>query len=93
VQVIPTGFTSAPPNAAIPIPPPSPGLIADLYLNEQGTSSVGFCPLSVPPFFTPATTYWGDALRIVVKDPITSAILATVTISHVATTTCPSPTP
>jgi hypothetical protein len=85
-QIIPSGLTSVPANTAIGIPPPYPGLVADVYLNEQGSISIA---CFVPPFFVfPGTTFWGDALRVILKNPITGATVASVIVSWVSTTTC-----
>lgn len=53
------------------------GPVGTLYLNEQ-TVAPGFCPV-----------YNGDALRLVVNDPLSGAQVAQVLISWVSTSTCP----
>lgn len=50
---------------------------ATLYLNEQAVSFGDLCPV-----------YSGDALRLVVTDPLTGAPVAQVIVSWVSTSTC-----
>jgi hypothetical protein len=78
INGLPIATLSAPPNTVIPIPPPYPGLLADLYLNEQ-------FPGSFDPFGG-CYRWSGDAFRLVVKNPL-GGTLATVILSWVSTCT------
>lgn len=82
LSLIPTPPASFPPNTAIDLPPIiAPGLVGTLYLNEQ------FGPFF--DFTTDCVRYEGDALRLVLRNPITSATVATVIVSWVSTCTIP----
>jgi hypothetical protein len=80
VNGTPLVSVAAAPNTWIPLPPAVvPGLAGDLYLNEQWPG--------VPTPFSPCVRWDGDALRLVLRNPVTGATVATLIMSWVSTCT------